>query len=228
MFLRHLQAINEPAIKERAATVSDPPLSDEFCQWMRVQRGTNELTLKNYRIPIRGLLRACGQPQRLDARRLRRFVLKQSRGTSRWVAQRCATALRMFLRFLIANGRCRAGLLGAVPVVAHWRLAALPRYLPPGDIERLIDSCKPSSPTGKRERTIPLLLARLGLRASNIVHMRLQDIDWKGAWLHVAGKGRRQTRLPLSQEVASTLAHRCRYRVGASIPLLTLRTFQIN
>ena len=206
LFVRQLQAIKEPAIKERAPTPSDPPLLEEFCRWMRAQRGTHELTLHNYRIPVRALLRDCGEePKRLDARRLRRFVLKQSRTTSRWVAQRCTTALRMFLRFLIANGRCRAGLLGAIPVLAHWRLATLPRYLPAEDIERIIDSCKVSLPCGKRDRAILLLLARLGLRAGDIVHMRLQDIDWKGAWIHVAGKGRRQTRLPLSKEVGQAI-----------------------
>jgi len=44
----------------------------------------------------------------------------------------------MFLRFLIADGRCRVGLLGAIPVVAHWRLAAMPACLSSDDVERLI------------------------------------------------------------------------------------------
>jgi len=112
----------------------------------------------------------------------------------------------MFLRFLIAEGRCRAGLLGAIPVVPHWRLAALPRYLPPEDVERLIVCCDSSSPVGKRDRAVLLLLARLGLRAGDIVQMRLGDIDWKGAWVHVSGKSRRQTRLPLTQEVGQAIA----------------------
>jgi len=225
LFVRHLQGITEPAIKERAATAVDPPLLQEFSQWMRVQRGTHELTLYNYGIPIRALLRDCGEePRRLDARRLRGFVMKQSRSMSRWGAQRCTTALRMFLRFLIANDLCRAGLLGAIPVIAHWRLAALPRYLPPEDIERIIDSCKPSSTTGKRDRAILLLLARLGLRAGDIVHMRLQDIDWKGAWIHVAGKGRRQTRLPLSQEVGQAIVTYVQHQPAASTDALFLRS----
>ena len=50
-----------------------------------------------------------------------------------------------------------------------------------------------------------LLLARLGLRAGDIVQLRLSDIDWKGAWILVCGKGRRDTRLPLSQEVGQAL-----------------------
>jgi site-specific recombinase XerD len=50
-----------------------------------------------------------------------------------------------------------------------------------------------------------LLLARFGLRAGDIVHLRLSDIDWKGAWIHVCGKGRRHTRLPLTQEVGAAI-----------------------
>jgi len=95
------------------------------------------------------------------------------------MAKRCTTALRMFLRFLIAEGRCRAGLLGAIPTLAHWRLSSLPRYLTPDTVERVIDSCDVSSPVGMRDRAILLLLARLGLRAGDIVRMRLEDIDWK-------------------------------------------------
>jgi site-specific recombinase XerD len=69
------------------------------------------------------------------------------------------------------------------------------------------------------------LLARLGLRAGDIVHMRLQDIDWKGAWLRVAGKGRRQTRLPLSQEVGQAIVTYLQHgRPAASTDALFLRS----
>lgn len=226
LFLRHLQGISQPAVKEPAVVPSDPLLLDEFRQWMRVHRGTHDLTLYNYGIPLRALLRRCDEdPSRLDARGLRRFVLEQSRNTSRWGAQRCTTALRMFLRFLIAEGRCRAGLLGAIPVMAHWRLAALPRYLSPEDVERIIDSCDVSSPSGTRDRAILLLLARLGLRAGDIVRMRLRDVDWKAAWIQVAGKGRRQTRLPLSQEVGQAMAtYLQEARPAGSTDLLFLRS----
>jgi integrase/recombinase XerD len=100
---------------------------------------------------------------------------------------------------------CRAGLLGAIPAQAHWRLSSLPRYLTPEAVERVIDSCNVSSPVGMRDRAILLLLARLGLRAGDIVRMRLDDIDWRGAWVHVSGKSRRRTRLPLTQEVGDAI-----------------------
>jgi threonine dehydrogenase-like Zn-dependent dehydrogenase len=48
---------------------------------------------------------------------------------------------------------------------------------------------------GQRDHAILLLLARLGLRAGDIVQRRLRDNDWKGAWIHVLGKGRRRVAL---------------------------------
>ena len=72
-------------------------------------------------------------------------------------------------------------------------------------MERVIAACDPNAEVGIRDRSILLLLARLGLRAGDIVQLRLGDIDWKGAWIHVSGKGRRQTRLALTQEVGDAV-----------------------
>jgi len=206
LFLRHSHGVDAPGIRIAAPADSTPVLLESFCQWMREHRGSSERTLYNYGLSIRELIQRLGDdPNKLDAQHLRSFILDQSRSTGWTVAKRCTTALRMFLRFLIAQGRCHSGLLGAIPVLAHWRLSSLPRYLPPESVERVINSCDVSSPVGQRDRAILLLLARLGLRAGDIVQMDLCDIDWKGAWVHVSGKSRRQTRLPLSQEVGDAI-----------------------
>ena len=72
-------------------------------------------------------------------------------------------------------------------------------------MERVIASCVASSPVGRRDRAIMLLLARLGLRAGDISQLRLSDIDWKEAWIHVCGKGRQHTQLPLTNELGFAL-----------------------
>jgi len=117
----------------------------------------------------------------------------------------------MFLRFLIAEGKCASTLKAAIPVLAHWRLSSLPRYLQEAEVERLIASCNPASACGLRDRAILLLLARLGLRAGDIVHLRLQDIDWKAGWIQVCGKGHLQAQLPLAQEVGQALVAYLKY-----------------
>ena len=206
LFLSHLRTAGLITARVVDVPPPDPALYTAFCEWMRQQRGTCDRTLYNYGIPIRGMLRRLGDdPRQFDARSVREFLLAESRRGGWAAAKGCTTALRMFLRFLIVDGRCAAELDAAIPVLAHWRLSALPGYLPPDDVERLIASCDTASPVGRRDRAILLLLARLGLRAGDIVQLRLSDIDWTGAWILVCGKGRRDTRLPLSQEVGQAL-----------------------
>ena len=201
--LREVGTITTPTINEAAP---GPMLLGTFCRWMQEQRGTYEATLTSYARPIRALLARLGEePRQCDARSLRGVVLERSRASGWAATKTCTTALRMFLRFLIANGHCAVGLDAAIPTLAHWRLAALPRYLQPDDAERVIDSCDRTSPVGRRNRAMLLLLARLGLRADDIRQLRLGDIDWHGAWMVVSGKSRRTTRRPLSQEVGDAL-----------------------
>jgi len=206
LFLRHLEETGAITVAAIASPVSEPALLRTFRGWMHRQRGTCESTLDNYAIHIRELLtRVDEKPGALDARTLRQFVLEGSHTCGWAAAKKRTTALRMFLRFLIAEGHCASSLDGAIPVLAHWRLASLPRYLREDDVERLIASCDRSSPVGTRDRAILLLLARLGLRAGDIVQLRLTDLDWTGAWIRVCGKGRRQTRLPLTDDVGQAL-----------------------
>ena len=205
LFLKHLRRAGAISATDQPRA-QDPALLTAFRQWMRQQRGACDLTICRYSLSIRDLLKHFGEdPGRFDAKGLRQFVLEKSQQRGWAEAKKCTTALRMFLRFLIAEGKCSAGLIAAIPVLAHWRLSSLPRYLQPEEVERIISSCDPKSPVGRRDRAILLLLARLGLRAGDIVQLRLSDIDWEEAMIHVSGKGHREARLPLPQEVGYAL-----------------------
>ncbi|MGD0235025.1 MAG: site-specific integrase [Syntrophorhabdales bacterium] len=184
----------------------DPPLLVAFRQWMKQVRGVCDRTLYHYGFSIRALLARLGEdPSRFDAQRLRQFVLETSRYSGRGAAKMCTKALHMFLRFLVSEGQCAANLEAAIPVLAHWRLSSLPRYLLPEDVERVVTSPDPSTPVGRRDRAILLLLARMGLRAGDIIKLRLGDIDWEEAKIRVCGKGCRLTYLPLTQEVGDAV-----------------------
>lgn len=206
LFFKHLRDTGAPIGPVVEPLEQNPVLFTEFCQWMHQQRGTNDLTLYNYGLFIRDLLKRFGEdPARFDAHSLRQFVLGKSQQGGWAAAKKCTTALRMFLRFLIAEGKCAVGLDAAIPTLAHWRLSSLPRYVQPEEVGRIISSCNLNSPVGRRDRAILLLLARMGLRAGDIVKLHLGDINWERAWLCVSGKGRRQVRLPLTQEVGDAI-----------------------
>ena len=203
-YLRRVGIVTTPSPAERA---TETPLLATFCDWMRQQRGVSDTTLSIYRFELRAFLMELGEDARMyDARNLRQFVLDKSQQSGWASARKSICAIRMFLRFLISQGRCPASLYASVPTLAHWRLSALPRYLQPDQVEKVIASPDLTTSLGRRNRAILLLLARLGLRAGDIVQLRLGDLDWREGMICVSGKGRRQAVLPLTQEVGDALA----------------------
>ncbi|MGI9416842.1 MAG: tyrosine-type recombinase/integrase [Geminicoccaceae bacterium] len=177
-----------------------------FQDWLRRHRGLSERTISRHSRMISRLLPALGaDPGVYDAERVRRVILDETKRCSTAYVKTMSMALRGYLRFLAARGVCRPGLDHAVPPAPCWRLSALPRYLPAADVERLVDASDQPSPCEIRDRAILLLLARLGLRAHDVMAMELDDIAWAEGVLRVRGKSRREVRLPLPQDVGDAL-----------------------
>lgn len=203
-YLRRVGIVPTPTFVEPPV---EAPMLVSFCDWMRRHRGASDATLRIYRFELRAFIKELGEdPRMYDARNLRQFVLDKNRRSGWASTRKSICAIRMFLRFLISQGKCPASLYASVPSFVHWRLSALPRYLQPDQVEKIIATADPKAPLGSRNRAILLLLARLGLRAGDIVRLRFSDVDWKEGMIRVSGKGRRETVLPLSQEVGDALA----------------------
>ena len=134
------------------------------------------------------------------------FVLRHARSSNPGVAKLMVTALRSFCRFLFRFGETKRDLAGALPTVATWRLAEVPRYLEPQEVERVIQACDRDTAVGRRDYALLLLLARLGLRASEVLALELGDIDWRAGVLTVRGKGRYHDQLPLPPDVGEAIA----------------------
>jgi site-specific recombinase XerD len=205
-FIRFLQQRGE--LPRPAASPSNTdrwPLLGDFRSWMRTHRGLTETTLDVYQGILAGLLDTLGdEVGAYSAETLRAFVLERARPHGIYRAKSIVVAVRSFLRFLGVTGRCPAGLEHALPGFASWQLASVPRFLGPQDLERVIGSCN-GSRFEFRDRAVLLLLARLGLRASEVAQLKVADIDWRHGSLTVCGKGRRQACLPLPQEVGDAI-----------------------
>ena len=187
------------------AKTIDPRVA-AYQDWLRHHRGISERTVDRHGRMITRLLPGLGAEAKVyDAALIRRVIIDEAKRSSRPHVKTMTTALRGYLRFLAAVGLCRSGLDHAVPTIPQWRLSALPRYLPASAVERIIASCDLSKPHGIRDRAILLFLARLGLRAGDVLSMRLDDISWNEGTIRVRGKGRREVRLPLPQEAGDAL-----------------------
>ena len=194
---------------------AEPILITGFRHWLEVHRGAAQPTVKQYCRGASELLEVLGQdPHRWAPSQVRMFFLDRSGRHGAATAEKQVTAVRSFLRYLITQGRCRADLDRAVPALAHWRLATLPRCLSSEQVERLVTACEGESPGRVRDRAIILLLLRLGLRAGDVAAMRITDFEWDAATLRVSGKGRYEVRLPLPQDVGDAVVRYLECRPG--------------
>ena len=202
VFLGHLR-------ERRIVKINAPPepsrLVREFLHWMSTQRGVADTTLASYRCYVTQLVDSLGDdPQTYTAHDLRDFVAKRYQHYGRNSIRMVLAAVRMFLRYLAEEGRCRLGLEQALLAPANWSQHSLPRGLTPQQVQSILAAC-PSTPRGIRDRAILLLLIRLGLRAGDIAALRFSDLCFQTATIRVSGKGGREVRLPLPQDVGDAL-----------------------
>lgn len=177
-----------------------------FQDFLRCHRGLSDRTIDRYgRMVVRLLPALGGESRAYNAGHLRRVILEEACSSSPRYVKTMTTALRAYLRFLAAQSLCHPELDRAIPTIAEWHLSALPRYLPSEEVERLIAACDVTKPGGLRDRAIVLLLARLGLRAGDVVDLRFEDIAWNEGTLRVCGKNRQEVRLPLPQDAGDAL-----------------------
>jgi len=122
-------------------------------------------------------------------------------------AQVAACSLRSLLRFLQLQGDCTPALVAAIPHLPNWQLGSLPRTLSEDQLRRFLDGFDRATPTGRRDYAMARCQLDLGLRASEVIALRLEDLDWRRGTLHIrGGKVGRARELPLPQEVGHALA----------------------
>jgi site-specific recombinase XerD len=208
-YLRRVGAILTPS-----AVRSDNPrdrITRDYARFLVDQRGLSQATVANY-VPIaRGFLETRLGVGKLSLNKLRvtdvtDFIVRGSSTGSPRRVQLNASALRSFLGFLTQAGKVTANLAASVPTVANWRLAELPQFLEPAQVEKLLRGCNQKTQTGRRDYAVLLLLARLGLRAGEVVHLTLENINWEAGEILVRGKSAREDRLPLPPDVGRALA----------------------
>jgi site-specific recombinase XerD len=115
------------------------------------------------------------------------------------------TALRSFFQYARMRGEITLDLVAAVPIVANWSMTSIPRAIAAEQTQKLLASIDRKSAMGRRDYAILLVLARLGLRAGEVMSLELNDIDWITGDLTVRGKGRR-SQLPLAPDVGGAIA----------------------
>ena len=187
-------------------------LHGRYVDYLRQDRGLAENSVLVYAPFIRDFLNSqkAGNDRipldSFDATTIRNHLLTRSKGRSGEYMRLMAVALRSFCHFLFLRGDTSRDLSHSVPTVSKWRQSSVPKFLTPEQEECVLASTDRSTPRGRRDYAILLLLARLGLRASEIVSLELGDIRWRSGELIVHGKGNMVEHMPLLSDVGEALA----------------------
>jgi len=208
--LLHTQGL----LPQQAPETPDNPherIEHDFDRYLSEERGLSMATRINYRCFIRRFLadQFGDEPVRftdLNAKDVIRFIQEQAPHLGQKRAGLMVTALRSFLRYLRHRGDISTDLAACVPAIANWQFSTLPKFLQPGQVQLVLEQCNRQTPQGRRDYAILLLLARLGLRAGEIVSLTLDDIHWQAGEITIHGKGDRSGRLPLQPDVGEAIA----------------------
>jgi site-specific recombinase XerD len=223
LFFRYLcSAADQPSLRLQKEVCAGEGLLRRYQDYLRKDRGLAENSVRVYVPFIRDLLASPSTPtggaseEAFNTLTIRDFVLHQARNRSAEYIRLLATALRSFCRFLFLSNQTTHDLSPSVPRVCKYRQSSPPAFLSSEEVERVLKTTDQSTPSGRRDHAILLLLARLGLRAGEIVSLQLDDIRWRTAEIVVRGKGRRVDPLPLLSDIGEALAAYLREDRGVS------------
>lgn len=184
---------------------------NEYREYLVQQRGLSQTSLPYYLSFVEQFLssRFAGGEicfMELCASDVTTFLRINVARLSRGRAKLLVTALRTFLRYLLHQGKVAVDFAPCVLPVACWSYSEIPKSLPPGIVERVLAQHDRNTGIGRRNYAILLLLARLGLRAGEVVTLSLEDLDWDNGLIKIRRKGSRWAQLPVPADVGGAIA----------------------
>lgn len=186
----------------------DQKLVAEYLTLLRVEKGLAENTLLAYRNDLQKLLRYAAKHNKnlfsLDRNDLVDLmaVLKDS-GVNFTTISRMVTAIRGFYKFALVEGLTKHDPTAHLDSSKPWQ--TLPHFLTPEEVEALLTQPKLDSDHGLRDRAMLETLYASGLRVSELVHLKMSDIDLDSGVLTCFGKGSKQRKVPLGRSAIAFL-----------------------
>jgi integrase/recombinase XerD len=184
-------------------------LVDAYLSHLAVDRRLSPNTVESYAHDLTLLGRfAAGQDvaiETLDRRSLEAAVRQlMAEGRSPKSVARAVACFRGFYRFLVVAGHLPNNPADDLRAPRAWK--TLPKFLSVEEVDKLLEAPDVSAPRGLRDRALIEVLYATGLRVSELVNLRPQDLNLESGYLTTTGKGRKQRLVPLGDEAASWVA----------------------
>jgi site-specific recombinase XerD len=207
---------------------------EEFGDYLRSERGLAPKSIVRHQPFIRRFLRevcpaGVGDLGRIGQEDVIRYIERHARDWSAESGKAMCWSLRAFLRYLHHRGLNPLALASCVPSIRRWKFASLPTYLSAAQVQKALGSCDRATALGLRDYAILMMLAKLGMRASEIAALTLDDMDWRTGEMLIHAKGRQRARMPIPPDVgAAVVAYLRDGRPKSTCRRLFLRTLAPN
>ena len=224
-FIDHLVnagVVTPPPPVEPVAVDAMDHLRSAYESWLRHQRGLSEVTIGRHLCFLKRFMtfrfgEVVGNLDDITPDDIIAFLSQPTSGTRFRLNDMWPWQLRSLFKFLFWSGKTRRNLAISVPGVAGYRSTGLPRHLKPDEVRQLLEAVRTDDALGRRNYAMLLLMARLGLRAQEVIAIRLDDICWRAGELVVRGKGKLHDRMPLPVDAGEAIVAYIRGgRAGAS------------
>lgn len=195
--------------------------ASEFEAWMRSELSLDESTIANRLRTVRQMLYSTFEPGTFDRRSVsavtvRRHIAERAGKVAPTTVGRMVADIRSYANFLVAHGVGPARQIALLPLKAPSRARNVGPIMSDGDFRRIVAETEGGGERGLRDRAILLLMGNLGLRASDVAALSVDDVDWSRGLLHVReSKSVSDRTVPIDEETGSALEA---YVVGARRP----------
>ncbi|WP_298439014.1 site-specific tyrosine recombinase XerD [Geobacter sp.] len=183
---------------------------DLFLSYLLVEKGLSRNTLDAYGRDMTKYLdflerRGCGEPSAVTAAVVVDFLatLKES-GLGARSRARALSAARMFHRFLLVEGYAEANPTAIIE--APRTIGKLPQVLTGREVEALLAAPAGEGQLEVRDRAMLELLYATGLRVSELVALKLRDVNLAAGYLMAFGKGGKERLVPMGESACGAVA----------------------
>ncbi len=175
---------------------------ESYLSYLRVEKGLSPNTVAAYRLDVGQFLQFLSQrgspaPPQVDKDLLVDFLQTLYARVSARSVRRKIVSLRSFFRFLQLDGFTEHDPTETLESPRTWW--TLPRYLTPSQVEALLAAPDRSTRNGYRDRTMLEVLYATGLRVSELVRLRTEDLNFEYGFVRTLGKGSRERLVPLGE-----------------------------
>ncbi len=174
---------------------------DLFLSYLAVEKGLTRNTLEAYSRDIARYLDFLErlrivEPGAITALQITGFIAAlKDEGLAPRSRARTLSALRMFHKFLVREGYCTTNPTAIIESPRTVR--SLPQVLSTREVEALLAGPAGDEATDVRDRAMMELLYATGLRVSELVALRLRDVNLDAGYLLTTGKGEKERLVPL-------------------------------